>query len=96
MQSRATIDDPLDDPLLDAVLLQLARCTRQGHLVPATKLAPYMARLCEVLVELVNTPDVVLVVLLVFGVDCVQFADRTRWCKQRRVEKTREAFESAS
>jgi hypothetical protein len=55
-----------------------------------------MAWLCEVLVDLVNTPDVVLVVLLVFGVNCVQFADRTRWRKQRGVEKTREAFESAS
>jgi hypothetical protein len=54
-----------------------------------------MARFCEVFVDLINAPYVVLVVLLVFGVDCVQFADRTRLSKQGRVEKTGEAFESA-
>ena len=53
-----------------------------------------MARLCEVLIDLVHTPYVVLEVLLVFGVDCVQFTDSTRGGKQRRVEKPREAFKS--
>jgi ABC-type amino acid transport system permease subunit len=82
--------------LLGAVFVQLARRARQGRFVPATKLTPYMARLCEVFVDLVNTPYIVLVILLVFGVDCVQFADSTRLSEQGRVEKTGEAFESAS
>lgn len=55
-----------------------------------------MARLCVVLVDLIDTPYIVLEVLLVFGVNCVQFADSTRGSKQRRVEKAREAFERPS
>jgi hypothetical protein len=40
-----------------------------------------MAWLCEMLVELIYTPYVILMVLFVFGVDCVQFADGTGRCK---------------
>jgi hypothetical protein len=55
-----------------------------------------MARLCEVLVDLKDAPHVVLMVILVLRVDCVQFADRDRRCKQRRVKKPGEALESTS
>ena len=90
MKARTTIGTLLLD-----VFVQLACCTRQGRFVPATKLAPYMTGLCEVFVDLINTPYIVLVVLLVLRVDCVQFADRTGLSKQGGVEKTGEAFESA-
>jgi hypothetical protein len=91
LKARSTIDTIL----LGASFIELARRTRQGRFVPATELTPYMAGLCEVFVDLVNTPYIVLVVLLVFGVDCIQFADSTRLSEQGRVEKTGEAFESA-
>jgi hypothetical protein len=81
--------------LPDAVLFELASCARQAHFVPAAELVPYMAWLCEVLIELVNAPYIVLMVLLILGVNCVQFTDGTGRCKQGRVEKTREAFKSA-
>jgi hypothetical protein len=55
-----------------------------------------MARLCEVLVDLIDAPYVVLMVLLVLRVDCVQFADRARRCKQGRMEKPGEALKSTS
>jgi hypothetical protein len=40
-----------------------------------------MAWLCEVLVDLVYTPYIILMVLFVFGVDGVQFTDGTGRCK---------------
>ena len=74
MKARTTIDSYA----LGALLKQLSRCTRQRHFVPSAKLVPYMARFREVFVDLMNAPFVVLEVFLIFGVDCVQLADRAR------------------
>jgi hypothetical protein len=59
------------DTLLGAVFPQLSRCVRQAHFVSCTKLAPYMARFREMLVDLIYTPHIVLVVFLVFRVNGV-------------------------
>jgi hypothetical protein len=67
--------------LLRPILRQLSCGTCQTPFVPAAKLVPYMTWLCEVLVDLIYTPYIILMILFVFGVDCVQFADGTGRCK---------------
>ena len=47
------------------------------------------------LVDLIDTPYIILMILFVLRVDCVQFADCRRRCKQGRVEKPREAFKGS-
>lgn len=73
----------------------LARYGSKTLAVPGAKLCPRVAILRERLVQLMQPPNVALLVLLVLGVNGVEFTRCARLTKERRVKECGESCQGA-
>lgn len=78
------------------ICLELLGSLGQAISISTSKLRPNMPRRTEMFVQLEDSPHVHLVVLLVLGVDCVQFTRRATRREERRMEEACESLQSAS
>jgi hypothetical protein len=67
----AAAENSHSEGLRTRLILDLPADTRQTFLVPTSELAPDMTRLAEMFIDLVDAPDIALLVFLIFGVDGV-------------------------
>lgn len=71
---------------------QIFRCCQQALPISATEFAPDMPFPTDMFGRLEDSPQVRLMILLVFRVNCIQFTQGTRGCEERRMKECCKAF----